>query len=59
MTSLFFDDAEFLSPCADEISVITIMIASNLATGENVYSNSIPSTCAYPLHTNLSLFLII
>jgi hypothetical protein len=23
MTSLLFDDAEFLSPCADEISVIT------------------------------------
>jgi hypothetical protein len=35
------------------------MIDSNLSTGENVSSNSIPSTRAYPLHTNMVVFFII
>jgi hypothetical protein len=30
MTSLLFDDVEFLSPCADEILVITHMVDGRL-----------------------------
>jgi hypothetical protein len=46
MTSFLFDDAEFFSPCADEISVITLCMIQLLVLLSVVLS-FYPPQCVY------------